>query len=185
MYDAPAFATPAAIVPTPREATSFTPIRAAGLIGPQVGDELGEILDRVDVVVRRRTDVALPGLATTQRGDVGRRLPSGQLAALARLRALGDLDLELVGPGEVGRGDAEPRGRDLLDAGVTPATVGSRPVPGRVFATLAGVRRATGTLDPDRERLVRLRRECPDAHGRDDEPPGDRSGVLDRLELDG
>ena len=32
LYDAPAFATPAAIVPTPREATSFTPIRAAGLI---------------------------------------------------------------------------------------------------------------------------------------------------------
>ena len=31
-YDAPAFTTPAAIVPTPRVATSFTPIRAAGLI---------------------------------------------------------------------------------------------------------------------------------------------------------
>ena len=32
MYAAPAFATPAAIVPTPRDATSFTPIRALGLI---------------------------------------------------------------------------------------------------------------------------------------------------------
>ena len=32
MYVAPALATPAAIVPTPRPATSFTPMRAAGLI---------------------------------------------------------------------------------------------------------------------------------------------------------
>ena len=32
MYEAPALATPAAIVPTPRLATSLTPIRAAGLI---------------------------------------------------------------------------------------------------------------------------------------------------------
>ena len=33
----------------------------------QVGDELGEVLDRVDVVVRRRADVALAGLAAAQR----------------------------------------------------------------------------------------------------------------------
>ena len=41
---------------------------------PQVGDELGQVLDRVDVVVRRRADVALAGLAAPERGDVGRRL---------------------------------------------------------------------------------------------------------------
>ena len=84
-------------------ATSLTPIRARRVDRPQVGDELGEVLDRVDVVVRRRADVALAGLAATERGDVGRRLAAGQLAALARLRALGDLDLELVGAGEVRR----------------------------------------------------------------------------------
>ena len=42
----------------------------------QVGDELGQVLDRVDVVVRRRADVALPGLAAAQGRDVGRRLAS-------------------------------------------------------------------------------------------------------------
>ena len=67
----------------------------------QVGDELGEVLDRVDVVVRRRADVALAGLAAPEGGDVGRRLAPGELAALAGLGALRDLDLELVGAGEV------------------------------------------------------------------------------------
>ena len=87
----------------------------------QVGDELGEVLDRVDVVVRRRADVALAGLAATERGDVGGRLAPGQLAALARLRALGDLDLELVGAGEVRGGHPEPGRGDLLDPRVVAA----------------------------------------------------------------
>ena len=51
--------------------------------------------------MRRRADVALARLATAQRRDVGRRLAPWQLAALAGLGALRDLDLELVGTGEV------------------------------------------------------------------------------------
>ena len=34
--------------------------------GPQVGDQLREVLDRVDVVVRRRADQRLPGLRLAQ-----------------------------------------------------------------------------------------------------------------------
>src|SRR6478736_10301970 len=59
----------------------------------QVGDELGEVLDRVDVVMGRRADEALARLAASQRGDVGGGLATRELAALAWLRALGDLDL--------------------------------------------------------------------------------------------
>jgi hypothetical protein len=51
-----AFATPAATVPTPTSATSFTWMRASGVGVLQVVDELREVLDRVDVVVRRRRD---------------------------------------------------------------------------------------------------------------------------------
>ena len=89
----------------------------------QVGDELGQVLDRVDVVVRRRADVALARLAAPKGGDVGGGLASRQLAALARLGALGDLDLELVGPGQVGGRDAEARRGHLLDPGVVTAAV--------------------------------------------------------------
>ena len=152
---------------------------------PQVGDELGEVLDRVDVVVRRRADVGLTGLAAPEGGDVGRRLARRQLAALAGLGALGDLDLELLGPGEVRRRDPEPARRDLLDLGVAAPAVGVRGVPGRVLATLARVRGAAGPLDPDRQDLVGLRRERADAHRADDEPPDDRPGRLDLLEGDG
>ena len=172
MYDAPALATPAAIVPTPRLATSLTPIRARRVDRAQVGDELGEVLDRVDVVVRRRADVALAGLAAAERRDVGGRLATGQLAALAGLRALGDLDLELVGAGEVRGGHAEPRRGDLLDPGVVAPAVGRRGVPGRVLAALAGVRGAAGALDPDGQGLVRLR-----AEGRRRSSPRRRTGA--------
>ena len=67
----------------------------------QVVDQLGEVLDRVDVVVRRRADQAdarrrVPGLRHP-RVD----LVAGQLAALAGLGALRHLDLDVVGVGEV------------------------------------------------------------------------------------
>ena len=64
-----ALATPAAIVPTPSVATSFTPIARRRVDGAQVGDELREILDRVDVVVRRRADQRHARLAAAQRRD--------------------------------------------------------------------------------------------------------------------
>ncbi len=89
-----------------------------GVDRPQVRDQLGEVLDRVDVVVRRRADVRHRGLAAPEHRDVGGRLLRRQLAALAGLAALGDLDLELVGAREVLGGDAEAGRRDLLDPGV-------------------------------------------------------------------
>ena len=150
----------------------------------QVGDELGEVLDRVDVVVRRRADVALAGLAATERGDVGGRLAPGQLAALAGLGALGDLDLELVGAGEVGRGHAEPGRGDLLDPGVVALAVRARRVPGRVLAALAGVRRAAGALDADGQRLVRLGLSAPTLIAETTKRRDDRAGVLDLGERD-
>ena len=62
----------------------------------QVVDELRQVLDRVDVVVRRRRDQRHAGRGVAQAGDLERDLEAGQLAALAGLGALGDLDLELA-----------------------------------------------------------------------------------------
>ncbi len=115
MCSALALATPAAIVPTPASATSLTEISASGFTHSQVVDQLGEILDRVDVVVRRRGDQADAGRRVAQAGDRLVDLVARQLAALAGLGALGDLDLELVGVDQVGGRHAEPRRRDLLD----------------------------------------------------------------------
>ena len=67
----------------------------------EVVDQLLEILDRVDVVVRRRADQpdarrGVPGLR-----DPRIHLVARQLTALAGLGALGHLDLDVVGVREV------------------------------------------------------------------------------------
>ena len=47
--------------------------------------------------------------------DVGGDLVPGELPPLARLRALGHLDLELISVDQIFRGDAEAARGDLLD----------------------------------------------------------------------
>ena len=81
----------------------------------QVEDQLCEILDRVDVVMRRGTDQRHARLRVTEPGDLVRHLVARQLAALTRFGALRDLDLELFRERAVLRGDAETRRGDLLD----------------------------------------------------------------------
>ena len=81
----------------------------------QVVDQLRQILDRIDVVVRRRGDEADAGRRQARLGDPGIDLGAGQLAALAGLGALGHLDLELAGVDQVLARDAEAARGDLLD----------------------------------------------------------------------
>ena len=73
----------------------------------QVVDQLGQILNRIDVVVGRRRDQGHAGLAVAQPGDVGIHLRARQLAALARLGPLGHLDLQLPATAQIGRRDAK------------------------------------------------------------------------------
>ena len=150
--------------------------------GTKVGDELGEVLDRVDVVMRRRADVGPTGLPTPERGDIGRRLARRQLAALAGLGALGDLDLELFGASEVGGGDAEPARGDLLDRRIATLPIRTGLVPRRILATLPGVGRSSCPLDADRQNLVRLGRQGADAHGAHDQATHDVPGRFDLVD---
>merc|ERR1719181_2512466 len=80
----------------------------------QVIDQLGQVLDAVDIVVRRGRDERDTGLGPAQAGDVRGHLLARELPPLAGLGALGDLDLELVGVHEELRGDAEAARGDLL-----------------------------------------------------------------------
>src|SRR5712664_2334070 len=89
--------------------------RRGGVRVLQIVDQLRQILDRVDVVVRWRRDQLHAGSRVADLGDVIGNLAPWQLAALAGLRALGHLDLDLLGAREVFRGHAEPSGRYLLD----------------------------------------------------------------------
>jgi hypothetical protein len=145
------------MVPTPTSATSFTLTLREAVAVLQVVDQLREVLDRVDVVVRRRGDE--PHARRRQPGLGDRRvdLGAGQLAAFAGLRALRHLDLELARVDQVLARDAEAARRDLLDrAEFLESPFGLEHVAGGILAALAGVALAADAVHGDGEVLVRL-----------------------------
>ena len=79
-------------------------------------DDLREIFDRIDVVVVRGRDEVDARLRVPRERYLLRDLAGRQVTALARLRALPDLDLEVVRRVREQRGHAKPAGRDLLPA---------------------------------------------------------------------
>ena len=106
-----------------------------GVGAAEIVNELREILDRVDVVMGRRRDERCPRPGVAKLGDELVHLVRGELAALAGLCALGELDLQVPGVPEVVERHAEASGGDLLDAavrvraealGVEPAFAGVR-----------------------------------------------------------
>jgi hypothetical protein len=105
----------------------------------QVVDQLGQILNGVDVVVGRRRDEAHAGGGMAHFGNPGIDFVAGQLAAFARLGPLGHLDLNFDRFVEVLAGDAETAAGHLLDGAVARVAVGVGRVAGRVFAPFAGV----------------------------------------------
>ena len=73
----------------------------------QIENQLRQVFDRVDVMVRRWRNQGDTRNAVAQFADVLTDLVPGQLTPFARLGALGDLDLQLVGIDQVMRGDPE------------------------------------------------------------------------------
>src|SRR5205085_8504620 len=139
---------------------------------------------RVDVVVRRRRDEADPRRGVPDVRDVLVDLVAWQLATLARLRALGDLDLQLVGVDQVVGGDAEAARRHLLDRGAAIVAVRVERVAARVLTALTRVRLAAHGVHRDGERLVRLGGERAERHRAGREPPDDLLGGLYLLDID-
>ena len=63
----------------------------------EIVNELGQIFDRINIVMRRRRDQPNARHRVPQLADILRDLAARQLAPLTRLRALGHLDLNLIG----------------------------------------------------------------------------------------
>src|SRR5579883_14120 len=83
-------------------------------------------------------------------------LVTRQLSALAGLRALRYLDLQLVSVYEVVRRDTEAATRHLLDRATARVAVGIFLVPRFVFPALACIRASADAVHRNGERLVRL-----------------------------
>ena len=141
----------------------------------QIVDQLRQILDRIDVVMRRRRDQADARRRMAGLGDGRVDLVAGQLAALAGLGALRHLDLHHVGIDEIFGRHAEAARRDLLDRrafGVR-AAAGQRQIAVGLLAALAGVRLAADRVHGARQRRVRLARDRAERHRAGREPLDD------------
>src|SRR4051794_13517630 len=121
-----------------------------------------------------------PGHCVPKPGDELRDLVRRQLAALTRLGALHNLDLQLLGPDEVLGGDPEPRRGYLLDPVVGAVAVAQASIAGWILAAFARVGAGADPVHGDREGGMRLGRQGTERHGGGHEPPAD---LLDRLNL--
>ena len=148
----------------------------------QVVDELRQILDRIDVVMRRRRDQADALRRMAHLGDDRIDLVAGQLAAFAGLGALRHLDLDHVGIDEIFRRHAEAARRHLLDRRAHRIAVGQRLEAVGFLAALAGVRLAADAVHRDRQRGVRLARDRAEGHGAGGEALDDFARRLDLVE---
>src|SRR5690606_8189136 len=125
----------------------------------QIVDELRQVLDRVDIVVRRRADEAHAGCGVARLADDLVDLVTGQLPAFAGLGALGHLDLDIVGIDEIFGGDAETTRGDLLDRRAHRVAVIERAETLRILAALAGVRLPADAVHRQGQRGVRFPRD--------------------------
>ena len=122
----------------------------------QVVDQLREIFDRVNVVVRRRRNQADARDGMAQTSDYIVDLVARKLATLAGFRALRHLDLQFVGVDQVVCRDAEA-GRGHLFYRTAPQIAVRVSLEALfVFSTLAGVRLAADAVHCDGQRFVRL-----------------------------
>ena len=145
----------------------------------QVVNQLRQVFDRVDVVMRRRRNQRHAWRRVPDLRNPRIDLVPGQLAAFAGLGALRHLDLQVVGVDEVFAGDAEARRRDLLDGAAPRIAVRIELVARRILAAFAGVRLAAEAIHRDGNRLVRFLADRAVRHRAGREALEDRFGRLD------
>ena len=135
--------------------------------------------------MRRWRNQPHAGYRMPQTGDDAVHLVAGKLAALARLRALCHLDLQLIGIDQIVRGDAKPCRGHLFDRAATPITIHILLVAIFVLAAFAGIRLASDPVHRNRQRLVRFLADRSEGHRAGAEPLDDLLGRLDFFERDG
>ena len=119
------------------------------------------------------------------RGDIVVHLAARQLASLPGFCSLHDLDLQLLGLGEILDRDPEASAGHLLDRGAAQAPVRIRDVARRVLAPLARIRLGADAVHGQGERLVGLPGDGAEAHGAGGEPLYDFGLGFDLVEICG
>src|SRR5258708_5279244 len=144
-----------------RAGNQFYADAGARIHGAQVVDQLREVFDAVNVVMRGRRNQRRARRGVPDARDVFADFLGGQLAALTGLRALRHLDFEFFGVDEIIRGDSKTSRGDLLDlvgrGRLEAVGIG-------IFAAFAGIAPATKLVHRQRQRAVRFRAERAKRH---------------------
>src|SRR5579871_4418918 len=130
----------------------------------QIVDQLREVLDRIDVVMRRRRNQPDARHRVANLRDEVVDLVPGKLAPFAGLGTLRHFDLQLIGVDEVVAGNTKARRGDLLDRATAPIAIRIADETRGILAALAGVALATDPVHRDREVFVRLLADRSERH---------------------
>src|SRR5687768_3290318 len=122
----------------------------------EIVNKLRQILDGINVVMRRWRDQPYPWGRMPHFGNPWVDLAAGQFAAFARLGALSHLDLDLTRLSEIITRYSKPPRSHLLDRAIARVAVAVESVPGRIFSPLAGVAFAAQTVHGNGKRLMRF-----------------------------
>ncbi|OIQ74592.1 hypothetical protein GALL_437510 [mine drainage metagenome] len=125
----------------------------------QVVNKLGQIFDRVDIVMWRRRDQSNTRGRVTGLGNPWVNLVGRELSPLSWLGALRHFYLKIVGVHKVFASHAEPAGCHLFDRRPLRVAICKHQVAVRIFATFTRIGFSTQTVHGDRQSLVRLFRD--------------------------
>ena len=130
----------------------------------EIEDELGQVLDTVYVVMRRRRNEADTGNSVASLGNNLVHLETGQLTALAGLRSLCHLDLYLLGVHQILSSDTEASAGNLLCLARKRHTVHLGMIAHVVLTALTGIAAGAQTVHCERQSLVSLNTQSAERH---------------------
>ena len=150
----------------------------------KIVDQLSEVFDRINVVVRRGRDKAHTRRRVAHRANALVDLVTRQLPAFTRLCALRHLDLDIVGICEILSRHTKAARGDLLDAAAHRVAVFHGLETEWFLAAFTRVRAPANTVHRNREGRVRLMADRAKAHRAGGETLDDFSGWLDLVDVE-
>ena len=145
----------------------------------QIIDQLCQVLNGVDIVVRRRRNQCHTGCGMSGLGNPRIHFLCRKMTALARLCALCHLDLDFLGGSQILGGNTEPSGSHLLDGrALIHSTAGSDNA-FQIFTALTAVGLTADAVHGDCHALVCLLRNGTVGHCARLEPAHDALHAFD------